>query len=164
MGKKGKGNGGGGGGGKAPIFAAIDAEDVSALTALLAASGAALEARNGDGWTPLIAAAYVGSSVLVDVLLRAGADVNASCADGCTALHYASAQGSADAIRRLAAAPGIRLVVEDRDGETASDVAQGKKIKALIATLVAEAEAVADRGSSGDDDDGDDGGGGGGGE
>jgi ankyrin repeat protein len=72
MGKK---KGGGGGKGKQPLFAAVDDEDVDALTALLA-GGASLESRNGDGWTPLIAAAYVGNADLVDVLLKEGADVS----------------------------------------------------------------------------------------
>ena len=65
---------GGVGKGKQPLFAAVDDEDVDALSSLLA-SGASLESRNGDGWTPLIAAAYVGNVELVDVLLRGGADV-----------------------------------------------------------------------------------------
>jgi hypothetical protein len=68
-------------------------------------------------------------------------------------MHYASAQGVPDVLRRLAAAPGVRFDVSDNDGETPADVAQGKKIKALIATLVEEAERAA--GGDHDDDEGD---------
>jgi len=73
-------------------------------------------------------------------------------------MHYASAQGVPDVLRRLAAAPGVRFDVSDNDGETPADVAQGKKIKALIATLVEEAERAAggDHGDDEGDEDGED--------
>ena len=46
------------------------------------------------------------------------------CKDGDTALHYASAQGHAEIIKRLAREPAVNFAATDNDGETPEDVAQ----------------------------------------
>ena len=45
--------------------------------------------RPQDGWTPLHEAAQRGSKGIAEVLLKAGADVNAKAKDGWTPLHIA---------------------------------------------------------------------------
>ena len=57
--------------------------------------------RSQDGWTALMTAAFAGELEVCNVLLAAGAKVNAKCKDGDTALHYASTQGQQEVIRRL---------------------------------------------------------------
>lgn len=48
----------------------------------------------------------------------------AVCKDGDSALHYASAQGHAEVIKRLAREPSVSFTLTDADGETPEDVAQ----------------------------------------
>lgn len=125
---------------KEPVFLAVDAGDASALSSLLSTDVELHTRRNADGWTPLIAASYAGEISCIQILLNAGADVKAVCkdADGC--VHYASAQGHAEAITLLAAA-GAPLNSTDKDGETPLDVAQNGKIKKLLQKLIEAADA-----------------------
>ncbi|KNC55340.1 ankyrin [Thecamonas trahens ATCC 50062] len=80
-----------------------DGHGVTALHAAVAAScvfpamvlldaGADCEVRDEQGHTPLMRAAYEGSSAMVALMLRAGARIDVPCrADGMTALHWAAA-------------------------------------------------------------------------
>lgn len=133
-----------------PIFAAIDEGDASAVSGILAADRAVLSSRNGDGWTPLIAASYAGEAAIVQLAISYGADVSSVCKDKDSAVHYAAAQGHGDIIELLAAA-GAPLDAEDDDGETPKDVAKGKKIASLIQRLIDAREAGADD-KDGEDD------------
>ena len=126
--------------GKLAIFKLCDDDDAPALGALLTETPDALESRNSDGWTPLMAAAFAGAEECVALLLRAGANVRAECKDRDTALHYASAQGHMDVVRLLAAA-GARLDVEDEDGDTPAKVALNLKTRKLIEQLIVERDA-----------------------
>ena len=61
--------------------------------------GAAINAKSDGGFTPLMIAAYEGSSDCVKLLLMHGAEVNAKDDEGDTALHVAVAanrDGSAE--------------------------------------------------------------------
>jgi ankyrin repeat protein len=55
--------------------------------------GADVEARDGEGGTPLIIAAYAGHNEVVDALLANGSDVNALDKQGSTAIMYAARNG-----------------------------------------------------------------------
>jgi ankyrin repeat protein len=145
-GKKGKGKG------AATIFTLVEDGAIEQVKEMLIADPALVKAVNKDGWTPLMQSAYAGQAEIMAVLLAAGSDVNARCHDGDTAMHYASAQGEAECIEALATA-GAKLDVEDNDGETPIAVAQGKKIKNLLQSLIDKREA---EGGDEDDDDGDD--------
>ena len=140
---------------KEPVFLVIDEGDASVLSSLLSTDPEVHTKRNSDGWTPLIAASYAGDISCIQILLNAGADVKAVCkdADGC--VHYAAAQGHADAITLLAAA-GAPLSSSDRDGETPLDVAQNGKIKKLLQKLIeaADEDAAAQDGDNGGEDGG----------
>ncbi|GFN79748.1 ankyrin [Plakobranchus ocellatus] len=57
------------------------------ITNLLIQAGANLEARDDDGQTPLLAAAYTGEADVINVLLKSGADMKATDNDGNSALH-----------------------------------------------------------------------------
>ena len=68
-------------------------------------------------------AAVNGSGGALRWLLAEGADINAVCDDGDTAVHYASAQGHVDMIEILAAA-GCDLALTSRDLERAEAAAE----------------------------------------
>ena len=147
---KGGGKGGGGGSGKkaplAPAFRASQYGDLEALSEALDGDAAALESRNADGWTPLIAAAFHGQLAALELLLGRGADAGAACRDGDTPMHYASAQGHADVLRRLALCERASFTSADADGETPEDVASSGKIRKLLQQLAADREAGRGRG------------------
>jgi uncharacterized protein len=130
MGKK-------GGSKKSPIFIAVDNDDAEEVSILLSETPALLTERNNDGWTPLIAAAFSGSTSCIQKLIESGADVKAVCKDGDSALHYASAQGYGDIISILAKS-GASLTLLDNDGESPMDVAANPKLKKLIEKLIKE--------------------------
>ena len=75
------------------LFDAAKAGDLAAVEQLLK-SGAAVDVRNGDQTTPLIAAALSGQTEAAGLLLAKGADVMARNAGGFTALHAAAYSGS----------------------------------------------------------------------
>jgi ankyrin repeat protein len=146
---------------KSPIFAAVDNDDAEEVTILFGESPSVLAERNSDGWTPLISAAFSGSTSCVTKLIALGADVKAVCKDGDSAVHYASAQGYADLITILSKA-GASLTLLDNDGESPIDVAANAKVKKVIEKLIMEEstkeegvdEKPKDGGGEDDDDEG----------
>ncbi len=88
------------------LIEAVRAGDLDKARALLAA-GAAVDACDEAGRTPLMHAAHAGNLPLVVALLTAGADVNASAEGGWTAASLAvynaeARRGFADKDRELA--------------------------------------------------------------
>ncbi|KAK9831374.1 hypothetical protein WJX81_007067 [Elliptochloris bilobata] len=100
-----------------------------------------LEARGAGhaSWTPLILAAARGSYACLDLLLRAGANVQAAVgAEGSTALHEAIGRGNQrEALLLLSA--GANPFCENNRGLTAVDVAINQKNLALVRQLEARA-------------------------
>jgi len=87
------------------LIEAVRAGDLDKARALLAA-GAAVDACDEAGRTPLMHAAHAGNLPLVVALLTAGADVNASAEGGWTAASLAvynaeARRGFADVVRAL---------------------------------------------------------------
>lgn len=76
----------------AQLFAAAIANDVDAATEALK-NDAQLEARDGDGRTPLVAATKTNSAAVAKALLEAGADPNAKDNLQDSAYLYAGAEG-----------------------------------------------------------------------
>jgi hypothetical protein len=97
---------------------------------------AALDARNAQGMTPLIAAASAGQATTVQSLLAQGAGVNATAADGRTALIAATQGGSVEAVRALIAA-GANLDWALRDAGMALNIAENKGETEIAALLLA---------------------------
>ena len=91
-----------------------------AVLLLLLRGGAALEARDGEGKTPLIVAAMQGHADVVSALLEAGAEVEASDPYGNRALHVACYHGQTAVVRLLAAA-GAAADAPDAQGVTAAE-------------------------------------------
>jgi ankyrin repeat protein len=90
------------------------------LARLLLASGASPEPRTRlRGLTPLLMAAESGDAALLDLLLKAGAEVNATNDSGTTTLMIAAASGSAEAVRTLLAHGADINAREKTYGQTA---------------------------------------------
>lgn len=126
--------------GATPLLRAAKAGDAAAIKLLLA-HGANVDLPNMYGTTPLLAAAGVGSGEFdtrgrfktqqqaiesIDLLAKAGADVNAHDTEGGeTALHGAAQFGWNDVIRDLVA-HNADLRAQDAGGKTPLDAALGR--------------------------------------
>lgn len=84
--------------------------------------------------TALHLAAKVGSAPCIELLLRAGADANATNSVSATPLIYAAQQGHLDAARALLAS-GARKDVLTRKGKSALALAEEKNHAAVVALL-----------------------------
>lgn len=99
-----------------PLHWAIHDE---AKVRLLLSRGAALEARQVEGRTPLFQAAVLGNGLsTIRLLLKAGADPNMGLTNGRTPLMAASSRGDIDALGALLEA-GAEVNARDGAGETA---------------------------------------------
>jgi uncharacterized protein len=125
--------------GTTPLVRAAKAGDAASVQLLLA-HGARVDLPNSLGITPLMAAAGSGSTTIdtrgrfrneqqcidtAGLLVKAGADVNATRDNGQTALHGAALWGLNDFVRFLAQ-HGANLQAVDHDGVKALDVALGR--------------------------------------
>uniref|UniRef100_A0A7S0Q219 Ankyrin repeat domain-containing protein n=1 Tax=Coccolithus braarudii TaxID=221442 RepID=A0A7S0Q219_9EUKA len=88
----------------------------------LLASGAAIDHKNSDGWTPLAVAAYSGHVNCVEALLMCGANPVLACKRGRTPLLGACEHGSAECVRVLLEA-GANHEQADTNGNTPLSVA-----------------------------------------
>ena len=87
-----------------------------------------INARYGDGWTPLYLASrgcHVKDGSVVRLLLDRGADVNARTMRGSTPLHQASACGALEVVRLLLE-HGADIEAVDCDGKSALEVVGNK--------------------------------------
>lgn len=124
--------------GTTPLLRAAKSGDVPAMRLLLA-HGANASLPTITGLTPLMAAAGNGSASLdtrgryktegqsieaVELLLKAGADINDRDNGGQTALHGAASWGWNDLVKTLAAR-NVDLMAKDSRGRTAADIALG---------------------------------------
>lgn len=124
--------------GTTPLIRAAKAGDIPAMK-LLIQYGANVNLPTDRGITPLMAAAGNGSAGLdtrgryktedqaiaaVDLLVKAGADINARDRNGQTALHGAASWGWNNLVKTLVA-NNVDLVAKDAQGRTAADIARG---------------------------------------
>ena len=127
--------------GTTPLIRAAKAGDNEMVTLLLD-NGALPNLKNLPGYTPLLAAAGLGSSALdlrakfrheVDtletarLLLAAGADIDAADELGRRALHGATGEGWIDFIHFLVES-GADIDARNNNGNTALDVAMGRSV------------------------------------
>ena len=89
------------------LLQATEAGDIVQMEALLA-KGAAVNARNAHGWTPLHVAAAGGDPAVIALLLKHGADVHAQSHIGTTPLDNATTRGGRQAVIDLLLAHGAR--------------------------------------------------------
>jgi ankyrin repeat protein len=125
--------------GSTPLLRAAKAADVAAIRLLLA-HGADPDLPNIQGVTPVMAAAGLGSNEIdtrgrfktqpdqvasIDLLVKAGADINARDNRGQTALHGAALFGYDDVIKDLVA-HNADVNAKDQKGMTPLDSAMGR--------------------------------------
>ena len=122
------------------LHRAAETGDVAGLQVALSA-GAAVDARDGRGWTALMYAVNKGYPVLVEPLLAAGANPDVRAPDGATALFMAVVHGHTEVIEQLMEA-GADLSVRGPKGKTAVDVARTRYGEAAKAKESGEPPAV----------------------
>ena len=115
--------------------------DVAGLYAALSA-GAAVDARDGQGWTALMHAVSNGYPRLVGPLLAAGAAVDVQAPDGATALFMAVVLGHTEVVGLLMEAEADPTVKGPK-GKTAVDVASTVGDPALLRALGGHAAVAA---------------------
>ncbi len=57
--------------------------------------------KDNFGWTPLHEAAYVGSDIIVDMLLQYGSDIDDGDNEGKSGLYYACQEGHLEVVKLL---------------------------------------------------------------
>lgn len=102
--------------------------------------GASVQARDAQGWTPLMRAAFKGRTDAVRDLVGRGADVDAADAEGYTALHCAAEAGRADVVDILLK-NGASAKATTTKGRTAAEVAAAAG-KAKVVRLLEKAAGV----------------------
>jgi len=122
--------------------AAVDARDKAgqtplllamekATTHVLIAHGANVNARAHDRSTLLMRAALQRDPAWVKMLLTSGADVNAANDKGWTALHYAAVKGQTQIVEALLAA-GANINAKTHDGATPLRLTKDEQTAALL--------------------------------
>ena len=81
-------------------------------------NGANINAKDSDGWTALILAAYDGNNKVAEILVKYGADVNAGDKNGGTALMKAVSKGYNEIVELLLAHEA-NVNAQDKYGNTA---------------------------------------------
>lgn len=104
--------------------------DVGSVKYCLEANGVSANYRDEDGLTPLMRAADRNEDQVVDVLVSAGAELDAVDEDGQTALHYAAYCEHAD-MAGLLISYGASTDIKDRDDMTAFDAATGDTLASM---------------------------------
>lgn len=115
----------------------IEARDLDEVKMLLA-KGADVNAKDSEGKTPLMNAAYYGRKEIVKFLLEHGADVNARYVDGCTALIWAAGEGEAETLEILLQ-HGADIHATERHNNTALMIANRMK-RTTTARMLADWE------------------------
>ena len=93
---------------------------------------------NHDGWAPLHYAAFEGREAALEMLIAAGADVNALAPNKATALMLAARNGHVGVVRRLLAMPQIDLNALNDVGLSADAFALRSKNTDIADLIAAE--------------------------
>lgn len=120
--------------GEHAFFQAAADGRVDVLEAMLDRGLATVNMTNAGKVTALMRA---HDEIIVEVLLRRGADVNLRDSRGYTALMWAAEAGNAAIVKRLITA-GSDVRVRDDDGKTAADVTINDEVKKILLEAGAE--------------------------
>lgn len=98
-------------------------EESALIVEKLIAAGADVNLASGGGNTPLMEAAYQGNKTVLQLLLKAGANVNATNKFNETALFSVLVGGDEPEIVAILLNAGINKELTNTDGELATDIA-----------------------------------------
>lgn len=115
------------------FFKAVESNDVQKIQELLQ-SGIDINAKDKDGWTPLMYAASKKATDIAKILIEAGADLNATDNCGWTALMDAVDRNSIDIVRLLIDA-GADLDTKNNSETTAIMLTRGKDADTITKLL-----------------------------
>jgi len=126
----------------AQLVAAAEAGNVPGAKDILA-RGAAVDARNYGGLTPLMIAAYAGNLDLVKLLIEKGADVRATATagSGATVLCYASEGNNLNVVKELLK-HGAAVNAPGNNGITPFYIAVGNNLREMAELLIASGADV----------------------
>lgn len=121
----------------------------------IGASPALVNAKGNLDYTALMWAAQTGHTAIVEMLLHAGADVNAQNMNGDTALHLASFKNHSLVVSALLNEKfQARLDIKNRDGVTAEQLARCDAVRDAFAKPAANMIQMAvEEDDDSDDDD-----------
>lgn len=108
---------------------------------LLIKSGAKLEARDDDGYTPLLVACHYQTSKVVQLLIEHNADMTATDDDGWTMQHFCAWFGRVDTVRCLID-KGVNFNVTQKDGFTPLHMAASHGYNEIVFDLVTNGARV----------------------
>jgi ankyrin repeat protein len=94
-------------------------------------AGTDVNAKDEDGWTPLLVAAFNGRKEIAELLIAKGANVNATDEVGRTPLHHTAIQGYKE-ISELLIDNGADVNAKDEDGWSVLDMALASKNEEII--------------------------------
>lgn len=123
------------------IHDAIAAGDVAKVRTLVASTPTLVDAKAGNGATPLIAAVHFKKTEILKLLLEKGAAVNAGVGHSGTALWYASADGNLEAARLLLD-KGAMVDAKDSDNSTPLLIAAENGQLEVVRLLLSKGAAV----------------------
>lgn len=106
---------------KENIFIAIRSIDYASINVLLS-DKTHVDTVDRKGKTPLMAAAKVGNTRIIDIILSHGPNINKQNKKGTTALMIAAKTGQFAVVEKLVN-HGARLTIRDQDGNTALTLA-----------------------------------------
>ncbi|MCC2677340.1 MAG: ankyrin repeat protein [Ramlibacter sp.] len=120
--------------GATPLLRAVEFKRFEVAKYLLS-HGANVDPEDSKKGTPLMHAAYLGDTAMVELLLKAGADPNKQEARfGDTPLTFAAWKGHEQAVKLLLDA-GASPATKTANGETARQLAEGKRFEGIVRLL-----------------------------
>jgi serine/threonine-protein phosphatase 6 regulatory ankyrin repeat subunit B len=105
---------------------------------LLIDKGAHLEAKDINGWTPLILASWEGHIEIARLLCDRGADFEASDSRGKRPLHFAAMYGDISVVKELIEVRNVEINARDDIGWTALSYARLNNHADISAYLVSQ--------------------------
>lgn len=117
---------------KTAIFFAVSKNNRDIVNILLEAKPpASVRVRDKRGQYPIHRAAAIGSTPMVELLLKHNSPINATDMSGFTALHHAIAEGHGDTAVALLKA-GAETDKKNSDGALAIDLSPDAKVRKFI--------------------------------
>lgn len=122
--------------GECPLHIAACRRSEAAFVALLLEKGANIDVKDKQGYTALHWAAKSGHTMVIRVLAEHKAELHAKCNKGGTALYYAIEQDRLDSVVSLVKDYGLKVNINNAEGETPLHLAAFKGHQRVVKFLV----------------------------